>query len=135
MTTDAAATSAPGIVSLVPAAGTDDASRFTVLRDGLPVGRLELTAHGASLRMTGDVRPGSRGAGVATAAVRCACDVVRRGVPPGATRTLEAVVPAAEGAAQRVLEANGFTCADVTGDPLVFARTIVGAAPAGGHAG
>jgi GNAT superfamily N-acetyltransferase len=130
MSTDAASRSRAGPVSLVPDAGADGATRFTVVRDGRPVGWILFTPDGTALRMTGDVRPDSRGAGVATAAVGCACEAVRRGGgqsaagAASAARTLEAVVPASAGAAHRVLEANGFTCADVTGDPLVFTLTL-----------
>jgi GNAT superfamily N-acetyltransferase len=119
-------------VSLEPVATADGQARFTVVRDGQPVGWVRLAPHGTGLRITGDVRPESRGDGVATAAVRCACEVVRGCAEPGTVRTLEAVVRASAGAAQHVLEANGFTCADVTGDPLVFALQVRAAATGAG---
>jgi GNAT superfamily N-acetyltransferase len=122
--TSAATPPAEEAVSLVAAAGVDGEARFTVVRDGLTVGWIRLAPHGSSLRLTGDVRPEARGNGVGTAAVRCACEVARSCAGHGSVRTLQAEVPPSDGAAQRVLEANGFTCADVTGDPLVFALRL-----------
>jgi RimJ/RimL family protein N-acetyltransferase len=108
-------------VSLVPALSRDGELRFDLLRGPDEVGWLRFVPVGAALRMTGHVRPESRGSGVATAAVGSAC-VALRSSHPGAR--VEVLVRPDAGAAQRVLEVNGFTCSDVTADRLLFVRTL-----------
>lgn len=91
--------------------------RFDVLVGGERAGWLELGGPGEVLRLTGEVLPGFRGRGVATAAVALACGIAysRMG-----SSVLEAFVPSGVGAAHRVLEANGFSVADLREEPLRF---------------
>jgi hypothetical protein len=119
-----------GLVALVPSPATEGVRAFDVVRGRRRVGWIRFTPETTALRMTGEVGAEFRDAGVATAAVRLACRLIETDTGDGAARTLEALVPADAGAAQHVLEANGFVCADVTSDPLSFARALVDGTPA-----
>jgi GNAT superfamily N-acetyltransferase len=91
--------------------------RFDILVGTEPAGWLELTGPGEVLRLSGEVSEGFRGRGVATAAVAVACRIA---YSITGTRVLEALVPNGLGAAHRVLEANGFSVADLRAEPLRF---------------
>jgi GNAT superfamily N-acetyltransferase len=116
-------------VSVVAGPSVGAVRAFEVVRADQRLGWLRFTPDGTTLRMEGSIDARFRGAGVATAAVRLACQVVGARPAGDVARTVEARVPADWGAAQRVLEANGFTCDDVTADPLSFVRPLVEGVP------
>jgi hypothetical protein len=93
------------------------AMRFDILVGSTCAGWLELAGPGVVLRLSGEVSEGFRGRGVATAAVGVACRIAYSAME---TRVLEAFVPNGLGAAHRVLEANGFSVADLREEPLRF---------------
>ncbi len=132
MSSDRAPTSGAARVSLIAGPSAGGVRAFEVVRAHERLGWLTFTPDGTTLRMEGAVDVRFRGAGVATAAVRLACQVVGAGRAGDVARTVKALVPADWGAAQRVLEANGFTCTDVTADPLSFVRPLTDGAPATG---
>ncbi len=84
---------------------------------GERAGWLALTPRQASMRLTGRVLPPFEGRGIATAAIALACRIASSTV---GVAVIYALVPSDFGAAQRVLEANGFACADLLAEPLRF---------------
>lgn len=107
-------------------AGEDHARVFAIMMGADPVGELRLSPHGDDcLLLTCDIAPDLLGRGVATSAVADACRQVA--AREWATR-LVAMVEVTAGAAQTVLEANGFTCVNLRENPLVFERTCMGPA-------
>ena len=91
--------------------------RFDILVGKERAGWLELAGAGEVLRLTGEVLEQFRGRRVATAAVALACRIAYSVTE---TSVLEAFVPNGLGAAHRVLEANGFSVADLREEPLRF---------------
>jgi RimJ/RimL family protein N-acetyltransferase len=104
-------------VELRPVVTSAAETRFHVVLGEEYAGWLQLTGDGEVVRLSGEVFPPYRGRGVATAAVATACRIVQITMR---TAVLEAFVPSALGAAHRVLEANGFTVADLRAEPLRF---------------
>ena len=97
---------------------------YTIEVDSAVVCRLTLTPAGPDrLRVTGEVVPDHRGRGVGTAALGMLCALLAR---RRAVTRLVAWVDVTDGAAQRVLESNGFVCADVGRRPLLFERSVGG---------
>jgi RimJ/RimL family protein N-acetyltransferase len=91
--------------------------RFDILIGRECAGWLELAGPPDVLRLTGEVWERFRGRGVATSAVAVACRIAYSVME---TSVLEVFVPNGFGAAQRVLEANGFSVADLWEEPLRF---------------
>ena len=91
--------------------------RFDILVGRERAGWLELAGPREVLRLSGEVLEGFRDRGVATAAVAVACRIA---YSTNGTRVLEVLVPNGLGAAHRVLEANGFSVADLREEPLRF---------------
>jgi hypothetical protein len=114
-------------VELRPTQADHTVMRFDICVAGQRAGWITLTRRQAGLRLTGQVLQSFEGRGIATAAVAIACRIVYSTL--GMT-VIDALVPGDLGAAQRVLEANGFTCADLLVEPLVF-QIDMAAAPAG----
>ncbi len=103
---------------------TDDGRRLRFAIDvaSQRVGWISLTPAGPGcLLVRGTVAPDHRGQGVATAALATVCALVAR---RASVSRLVARVGVADGAAQRVLESNGFLCADVGRRPLLFELVI-----------
>lgn len=110
-----------GGVNLRPVGSSGGGMRFDILVGSEWAGWLELSGPREVLRLSGEVSEGFRGRGVATAAVAVACRIAYSGL---GTRVLEAFVPNGLGAAHRVLEANGFSVADLREEPLRFALNL-----------
>ena len=91
--------------------------RFDILIGRECAGWLELAGPPDVLLLTGEVWERFRGRGVATSAVAVACRIAYSVME---TRILEVFVPNGFGAAHRVLEANGFSVADLREEPLRF---------------
>ena len=106
-----------GRVTLRPVATSPGDVRFDILVGRECAGWLELAGTREVMRLTGEVSERFRGRGVATAAVGAACRIAYSTM---GTSVLEAFVPNGLGAAHRVLEANGFSVADLRDEPLRF---------------
>ncbi|HYN93754.1 MAG TPA: GNAT family N-acetyltransferase [Pilimelia sp.] len=107
---------------LTPTAAEGRRLGFAVTLESRPAGWITLTPVGRHrLRVRGAVLPDCRGRGVATAALGQVCALLGRRL---AGTGLVAWVDVADGAAQRVLEHNGFRCADVSRRPLRFHRRL-----------
>ena len=93
-------------------------SSYEVILGAEQIGFVRLQPDGAdSLRVTGKLDPRHAGRGFGTAAIGLACGLARE--RPGIVRVV-ATADVAEGAMQRVLEKNGFVCADVSRRNLHF---------------
>lgn len=106
-----------GSVALRPETSTASCTRFVIVDAGQEAGWIELTGSGPVRRLTGEVFPRFVGRGVATAAVHVACRISHSAM---AVAGLEALVAGRSAQAHRVLEANGFICADLRREPLLF---------------
>ena len=106
-----------GDVELRPVVTSAGGTRFDIVLGEDYAGWLQLTRAQEAVRLSGEVFQPYRGRGVATAAVATVCRIeqITMGIA-----VLEAFVPSALGAAHRVLEANGFTVADLRAEPLRF---------------
>ena len=110
--------------SVTPTADRDGRQTYAIELDSTVVGRVTLTVAGPGcLRVSGEVAPSFRGKGIATAALAAVCELLARS--PARIRLI-ARVDLTDGAAHRVLESNGFVCADVGRHPLLFERTVGG---------
>jgi RimJ/RimL family protein N-acetyltransferase len=106
-----------GGVTLRPVTTNPGGVRFDIIVGRECAGWLELAGTREVMRLSGEVSERFRGRGVATAAVAAACRIAYSTME---TSVLEAVVPNGLGAAHRVLEANGFSVADLRDEPLRF---------------
>ena len=106
-----------GGVNLRSVESASGGMRFDILVGGERAGWLELAGPPDVLRLSGEIFEGFRGRGVATAAVAVACRIA---YSARETRLVEAFAPNGLGAAHRVLEANGFSVADLREEPLRF---------------
>jgi ribosomal-protein-alanine N-acetyltransferase len=104
-------------VNLRPVATSPGGVHFDILVRRECAGWLELTGTPEVMRLSGEVSERFRGRGVATAAVAAACRIAHSAM---GTKVLEACVPNGLGAAHRVLEANGFSVANLREEPLRF---------------
>ena len=108
-------------VNLRPVATSPGGVHFDILVGRKRAGWLELAGTLEVMRLSGEVSGGFRGRGVATAAVAAACRIAYSAM---GTKVLEACVPNGLGAAHRVLEANGFSVANLREEPLRFELTV-----------